>query len=1178
MSVIDKQVREWAATENKKNVVVTAGAGTGKTTLLIDRLIHLLFRQPGNLQINEIVALTFTNKAAQEIRHRLRNRLLAFRDMSSHSPRRQEEYATSSEQEQFEELLQRYQLTAEHIQERSMQALKAFERSHIGTIHSFAGHLLRLFPMQARVDPSFKEDDGNFFLTHFDKEWTTWLEGELGPQGHHHPMWRQLLHKVKLEDLKQLTLALCDEVIPIEGIIQDAGARIASEPIQRWLQHLDAKGQVLLTEYGTSHILENMLREAMVVLNALMAVHEKNVQQTINNGGMKQETQDVLDRRIPVHSGRWKKEDYEEARHIIKVAQALLQVEVNGVSPFLTVVTPFVRQCRRKFLNMGYVSFSGLLVKARDLVRDHLHIRQDLKQQIRSILVDEFQDTDPIQYELLLYLSEERGREARSWNTLSVEPGKLFIVGDPKQSIYAFRRADMEAFDYVVKQIVLGSGEYGEEQCLQTNFRSHGKLLAPINACFSRLFPKESKQGIQPKYENLQAANGGSPTVRGEGVAVRLVSLKEKEGDADAATRAEAEGLAKWMKEDLLGTDTIRLHDKTVTVQSHHVALIFRTLTQASIYLEALRRYDIPYRTEGEKHFYQRQEIIDCVNVLRVVVNPHDHIAMVGVLRSSIGGVSDRDIERIVREEKLDFQRVSIGSEGELSHVYRSLRVLHQTLPLLPLEEVMDAIWGQLPMIELASASRDGEQAMGNLQKFREIVQELSLDPDMTLGRLVTILSTRIAQPASESEMALSEEGEEDNQDGAIQILSIHKAKGLEFPVVIFAGLHRGTEQRESSVSVDHDWTTGIIGIRVRALRTIGGVYVHTKLKEREKAEHIRLLYVAMTRAKRRLVLSAGVVQGKSLPPNCLLGLVMKGLELDSSTLESVSSEVMEANLATKNEEVTFHMVASPKQSKEFIRKEETREKTSFQNHEGEDPWLQWIEKTEKMSRRPLKQTPTSQKGKRGYPLTFTTKALDEGSGDVEVPCHEAQDPSHESVGKIIGELAHRILEEWDYTASPQELQAHATRLVSQKLHHQHRREAQAIQRDLAYIFQVFGESSVYAKLQQVKILGREIPFIVPWEQMGGAICHATSPGGILEGVIDLVYRWHGDIWVADYKTDRVNPHSILEWAQRYNAQLNKYTQAVAQGLGVKSVRGEVIFLRTGQSVEIVPGDENQSE
>ncbi|MCZ6798867.1 MAG: UvrD-helicase domain-containing protein, partial [Nitrospirae bacterium] len=955
---------------------------------------------------------------------------------------------------------------------------------------------------------------------------------------------------------------------------QNSGGQRVSEPIQRWLQRLITKGQGLITEYETSHILEDMVREALLVLNVLGASNGTMAAPSMLKEGIKQETQDVLGRRIPVRSERWNKEDYEEARHIIKVAQMLLQVDINGVSPFLLVVTPFVRQCRRTFLNRGYISFSGLLVKARDLVRDHVHIRHDLKQHIRSILVDEFQDTDPIQYELLLYLSEARGTEATKWDRLSVEPGKLFIVGDPKQSIYAFRRADMEAFDHVVNQIVLGAGEQGEEQCLRTNFRSHKKLLASVNSCFSRLFPKETKQGLQPKYENLQAVDEDSPTVRGEGIEVRLVSLKEKEGDAEAATRAEAEGLAKWMKEDLLGKETLWLRDKTVTVQPHHVALIFRTLTHASIYLEALRRYDIPYRTEGEKHFYQRQEIIDCVNVLRVAVNPHDHIALVGVLRSSVGGVSDKDIERLAREDVLDFRTGSTKSQDGLPLVYTSLQFLHQVLPLLPLEEVLDTIWGHVPMIELAAASRDGEQAIANLQKFRGIVQELSLDPDMTLGRLVTILSTRIAQPAPESEMALSEEGEEDHQDGAIQILSIHKAKGLEFPLVIFAGLHRGTEQRESSVSVHHDWTTGIVGVRIGALRTVGGVYVQTKLKEREEAEQIRLLYVAMTRAKRRLVLSAGVVQGKSLPSNSLLGLLMKGLEIDVTTLVGGSSEAMERNLAQQHGEVTIRMVASPKQLKEFIRRDEALAKPSSRKHEGEELWMQWMEKTGKMSRTLLKETPTSQKDEEKDGLDFTSKQFKEDPGDEESGDPESPEYLRKSSGKIIGEFAHQILEQWAYSGPPRELQAHLTRFLENRPLHHNPKEAQAIQRELTHIFQVFGKSSVYAKLQQVEILGRELPFMVPWRQQGVSINDAINQGMILEGVVDLVYRLDGEIWVADYKTDRVNSHSISEWAERYNEQLRKYQQAIAQVLGVNSVRGEVIFLRTGQSVEIVPGDE----
>ena len=453
-------------------------------------------------------------------------------------------------------------------------------------------------------------------------------------------------------------------------------------------------------------------------------------------------------------------------------------------------------------------------------------------------------------------------------------------------------------------------------------------------------------------------------------------------------------------------------------------------------------------------------------------------------------------------------------------------------------------------------------------------MQKLSLDPDMTLGRLVTILSTRIAQPAPESEMALSEEGEEDHQEGAIQILSIHKAKGLEFPLVIFAGLHRGTEQRESSVSVHHDWTTGIVGVRIGALRTVGGVYVQTKLKEREEAEHIRLLYVAMTRAKRRLVLSAGVVAGKSIPSHSLLGLLMKGLEIDANILANGSSEARECNLAQQHGEVTIQMVPSPKQLKEFIRKDEILEKPSFRNHGGEEPWMRWMEKTDKISRTLLRETPTSQKNEERDGLIFTSQKLKADPGDEESDDPENHEFGHGDIGRIIGEFAHQILEQWTYSAPLGDLQAHLTRHVGQRLLHRNPREAQAIQRELTHIFHVFGESSVYAKLQQVEILGRELPFMVPWRQRGVSTHDAINQGMILEGVVDLVYRLDGEIWVADYKTDRVNSHSISEWSQRYNDQLRHYQQAMAQVLGVNAVRGEVIFLRTGQSVEIVAGDE----
>ena len=198
----------------------------------MNRLIHLLFRQPGSLQVGEIVALTFTNKAAREIHLRLRSRLLAFRELADNSSWRIDDHYMVAEKEQLRDLVSRYKLTNKQVRALATRALKELERSHIGTIHSYAGHLLRLYPVQAGIDPSFIEDDGTRFATHFEKQWADWLEGELGSQGPHHDVWRRLLQKIEMKDIKELTFVLADELIPLENDGEQLRGNWISEPVK----------------------------------------------------------------------------------------------------------------------------------------------------------------------------------------------------------------------------------------------------------------------------------------------------------------------------------------------------------------------------------------------------------------------------------------------------------------------------------------------------------------------------------------------------------------------------------------------------------------------------------------------------------------------------------------------------------------------------------------------------------------------------------------------------------------------------------------------------------------------------------------------------------------------------------------------------------------------------------
>ena len=143
------------------------------------------------------------------------------------------------------------------------------------------------------------------------------------------------------------------------------------------------------------------------------------------------------------------------------------------------------------------------MYKRQDLLRDKPRVRRDIKQQFQAILVDEFQDSDPAQYELILYIAENLNREARAWPQIQLEPGKLFIVGDPKQSIYAFRRADIEAYDFVIHDLVLKQSAQKEPLSLRSNFRSHAGVLGPVNILCEQWFPHKAIKGVQPRYEKL---------------------------------------------------------------------------------------------------------------------------------------------------------------------------------------------------------------------------------------------------------------------------------------------------------------------------------------------------------------------------------------------------------------------------------------------------------------------------------------------------------------------------------------------------------------------------------------------------------------------------------------------------------------------------------------------------
>ncbi len=258
ISIPDAQVRRLAETTFDRNVVVVAGAGTGKTTLLVNRLVHLVVREPNPADITRIVALTFTNKAATEMKVRLRARLKALlspepldcaRGPESLDPEAldgpvegQQRATTDPGAVRVENLRERYGLSSDEIDKRARAALHDLEKAQIGTLHSFAAHLLRLYPLESGVDPAFEtDDDGLRFEEHFATQWELWLDSELGTNGSDHARWRRLLDDVGLEQIREVAYALRSELIPIEELNRQAGADALAPALRDWFATFDAE-------------------------------------------------------------------------------------------------------------------------------------------------------------------------------------------------------------------------------------------------------------------------------------------------------------------------------------------------------------------------------------------------------------------------------------------------------------------------------------------------------------------------------------------------------------------------------------------------------------------------------------------------------------------------------------------------------------------------------------------------------------------------------------------------------------------------------------------------------------------------------------------------------------------------------------------------------------------------
>jgi len=971
---IDNDTRKLAVSEQDKNIVVTAGAGTGKTTLLVNRMLHLLLGhrrfQTEESPILRIVAMTFTEKAASEMKIRLMQELEKIVSFINGYTSQGDEKKT---EERLSDIRDLYHTTHGEIERRAKKSLEDIDKALIGTIHSFAAYILRLYPIESGVVPGFVVDEGDIFDELFDKEWTKWLETELALNSPHANTWKCVLKRTDMESLKELAKRLSGFTIPLNSLTIDVGNKSVIDhphpnpPPSPGGRGIGGGGAALLHPPNIQSLADPLINKINEVVsycekpknNLLTQLHElsKILESVKEQGiGYLNTLEYDLDKKPSEAKAGWTDEGFLAAQELVKKCHTLLKklktVDDSFVTTTIGLILPFAKAFRQTYLSQGYVSFDGLLTMTRDLLQNKAfrYIRERLKNEFRAILVDEFQDTDPIQYEIVLFLSETLGHYSKDARKVTLEPGKLFIVGDPKQSIYAFRRADIEAYEQVVKQ-VCGNDETLK---LQENFRSHAGIIEVVNQLFDGRIMIE-QPALQPRYVPIHANRQKKyPSQK-----VEIVLVLDKEGEelrADEAREAESEWIARWITKHV---DNEIIHDtlaenKLCKLKYKDVALLLRAFTQVRPYVEALKRYGIPYIVEGEKYFYTTQEILDFMNLLRIIENPHDTIALVGVLRSPVVGLTDREIYELKENRLLDY-RNSISGKTPLNHnltqkdknapspihhsqgekkpelqsttpppppsqggeiegvknlfsdlgkivelFYDFLRRAHARAGTIPVSQLITEIIDNTHVAEITACAWHGEQKLANIWKLYQMACDMEQTEGVSLKTFIERIKTRIKEAREEGESPLSDETLD-----VVKILSIHKSKGLEFPVVIMGNLHgevkKDTETLDTAV---FDWTAATTGIVIGSgdhqIRNLQSIVIEKKLNDRSWEEEKRVLYVAMTRVKERLILTGALKDDDK----SYMGLITQsvrnaaGIELGDETFMSHSQSKEDERLS----------------------------------------------------------------------------------------------------------------------------------------------------------------------------------------------------------------------------------------------------------------------------------------
>jgi ATP-dependent helicase/nuclease subunit A len=816
------------------SVVLSSGAGCGKTYVLTERYLSHL--RNDRAEVGQIVAITFTDRAARQMRRKIRDAVTAHLKNA-----RDDDEAN---------------VWARH--------LRGLENAPISTIHAFCGTLLRQYAIEASLDPRF---------TVLEEVLAVNLRAEALSDC----LQRLLVGKsTASEDLRQLILLFGwgPTVTAVESLLHDHDER----PWQHWLDlpadHIAGDW----TEHARDTVLPRQLehligsRPAIARCLDLLRRHpplpgpmSESVEILLSETPLLPRTDDLfasVERLTEaakvgkVGSKAWPdpevyeaiKKAFEDFRKALSKLEAEdFATEKHDLLPaievgkrFLRVTREVVAAYRDRKRTHSVVDFQDLLVRARDLLRDHPEVRAQLDERYRFLLIDELQDTDPVQMELVESLCGG-----------GLAGGKLFAVGDHKQSIYRFRGADVTLFQELRRRVPLDG-----RQRLTVNFRSQPAILDFANALLGQAL--EDYEPLVPYYAQVNS-----------GPCVEFLWSPRPDGNVAGARQVEADWIAARIA-GMIGREKLVVEEETPVlreVRASDVVLLFRAMSNVHFYEAALRRYGLNYYLVGGRAFFAQQEIYDLLNLLRAMENPQDGLSLVGTLRSPYCCLSDEALYVICQHSSgpwaglFDEHVEKPLPADQVDTVRRARRFLSRWRDLkdrVPIAGLLGAIFADSGYDAAMQMEYMGDRKLANLWKLMDLARTFDGSGMFGLAEFIARLGDLVESQPREEQAATQPE----NAD-VVRLMTIHQAKGLEFPIVVVPDVAAKVGGSSSPVA---QWSPRM-GCVARPpaddeespISKLPARLLHAADAMEEWNEDLRTLYVACTRPQDYLILSAAL-------------------------------------------------------------------------------------------------------------------------------------------------------------------------------------------------------------------------------------------------------------------------------------------------------------------------------